>query len=113
MGHMAFFEFPWFNVKHILPVLIVVAFFLVYSEIVDKLLIWLMVKEHYSQQFTKEGLQKSVTDFVSTFHRLSEEILDYHQTKNDPEHANTEVNIKKIAQEQKGDVEMALQEELK
>jgi hypothetical protein len=74
--------------------MIVIAFIFAYFEIIDKLMVWLLIKEHYSSRFTKEGLKKSVAEFVSTFHKLSEELLDYNEAKRMPSDLEGSLSLK-------------------
>ena len=78
---MAYVEFPNFKVTQVLPILMLLSFIITYFEVIEKLIFWLKVKEYYAQEYTKEGLQKSVLEFVSTFHKLSEELLKHHEAK--------------------------------
>ena len=68
----------------VLPLVMAVCFFIIYFEIIDKLLVFFDIKQHYRYEYTKVGLHKSVLNFVGTFHKLSEELLAYDHIKNAP-----------------------------
>lgn len=74
---MAYIEIPGYNLRHLLPLIVVVSFFLIYLQIMDKMLIWMKIKDHDSIEFTKSGLTKNLTDFIEIFEKLRGEIIQY------------------------------------
>ena len=80
---MAYIEFSSFSVTNVLPVMMLFSFFFTYFDLLNKILVWFKIKKHYQYKYNKEGLQKSVKEFVHAFEKLKGELLVYHSEKID------------------------------
>lgn len=80
---MAYIEFPSFSVTNVLPVMMLFSLFFTYFDLLNKILVLFKIKKHYEYHYNKEGLRKSVGEFVYAFEKLKGELLVYHSEKVD------------------------------
>lgn len=93
---MGFINFGYFQTQQILPPLILIAFILVSFQVIDKLLVFLKLQAHYGQEYTKEGLIKNVNAFISTFQKLSEELLDYQKLRDGTHESERKIDLREL-----------------
>ena len=66
-----------------------ISFIISYFQMVDKILLWMRIKDYMSGEIPKSNVDKSVTDFVQMFHKLKQELLACYHLRNQEEKLTT------------------------